>query len=84
MQYFEDFVAEHFRIRAHKILRACKAYVEGAKVGSVITGSVENDSSELQSSSVFRATLSKMMNLLITNFTKNGSTDCEQFRPSPA
>ncbi|KAI3921466.1 hypothetical protein MKW98_013400 [Papaver atlanticum] len=35
-KYFEDYVMGHFRLRAYTILAACKAYIEGAQVGSVV------------------------------------------------
>ncbi|KAK7359488.1 hypothetical protein VNO77_01448 [Canavalia gladiata] len=35
-KHFEDLVAGHFRTRAYGILTACKSYVEGAAVGSVV------------------------------------------------
>ncbi|KAK6919571.1 Ubiquitin-conjugating enzyme E2 [Dillenia turbinata] len=82
-QYYEDFVAGHFRERAHDILAACKAYMEGAKVGSYVRGTVQNGqvSGREDCPHGFRAAVVKMLNALITNFTRNGSEDCEQFRP---
>ncbi|VAI33792.1 unnamed protein product [Triticum turgidum subsp. durum] len=35
-QHFEDLVAGHFRERGHAILAACKYYMEGNEVGSVV------------------------------------------------
>ncbi|XP_037432748.1 putative ubiquitin-conjugating enzyme E2 38 [Triticum dicoccoides] len=35
-QHFEDLVAGHFRERGHAILNACKYYMEGNEVGSVV------------------------------------------------
>ncbi|KAM1513927.1 hypothetical protein ACFX12_025504 [Malus domestica] len=75
-KYFEDFVLGHFRDRAHNILAACKAYTEGILVGSDIT----SPNAEKSGSSQFRATVAKMMNTLVTHFTRNGSTDCDEFR----
>nr|XP_011466900.1 PREDICTED: putative ubiquitin-conjugating enzyme E2 38 isoform X2 [Fragaria vesca subsp. vesca] len=77
-KYFEDFVSGHFRNRAHNILEACKAYSEGTVVGSAIGDAVQNgvDSSSRE----FKSSVARMMNTLVTHFTRNGSTDCEQFR----
>ncbi|CAJ1938879.1 unnamed protein product [Sphenostylis stenocarpa] len=78
---FEELVAGHFRSRAYFILTACKSYVEGAPVGSVVhhlgpsIGSTTADGQK-----EFESAVSRMMNTLIAFFTKNGSTDCDEFR----
>lgn len=83
-KHFEDFVAAHFRDCARNILAACKAYTEGVPVGSAAVGSViedvVQDKAGKRKSVDFKSTLSKMMNMLITNFAKNGSKDIEQFQ----
>ncbi|KAI3876597.1 hypothetical protein MKX03_013299 [Papaver bracteatum] len=48
-KYFEDYVLGHFRLRAYTILAACKAYIEGARVGSVVKD-VEDDNESQNSS----------------------------------
>ncbi|KAL6975837.1 E3-independent ubiquitin-conjugating enzyme E2 [Sarracenia purpurea var. burkii] len=78
-KHFEEFVAGHFRLQAHNILSACKAYVEGAEIGSVVKGRVE-DKAEENHSTEFKGAVARMMNGLITNFGKNGTSDCERFR----
>lgn len=82
MQYFEDYVIGHFHSRARDILVACKAYVDGATVGSVKVkdGVAEIDNEDRNASNEFKVTLRKMINVLITNFTRFGSIECEQFR----
>ncbi|KAF6152792.1 hypothetical protein GIB67_004621 [Kingdonia uniflora] len=42
--HFEDLVAGYFRERAQGILLACKAYIEGAPVGSLVRGVVHKSS----------------------------------------
>lgn len=79
-KHFEDFVAAHFRDCARNVLAACKAYAEGAHVGSAVEDGAQ-DKAVKRKPSEFKSTITKMMNMLITNFTKNGSTDIEQFRP---
>ncbi|KAH0651119.1 hypothetical protein KY284_031031 [Solanum tuberosum] len=80
-KHFEDFVIGHFRCHAVDILSACKAYIEGAPVGSVGKGIVQDLSATAEkSSSTFRESVSRMKNGLITLFTKNGANDCDQFR----
>ncbi|XP_031116617.1 putative ubiquitin-conjugating enzyme E2 38 [Ipomoea triloba] len=76
---FEDLVIGHFQTHAHDILSACKAYMEGAAVGSVVKGEIQgNDGSG--GSAKLKEDVSKMMNGLISNFTKKGAKDCEKFR----
>lgn len=79
LQHFEDLVAGHFLQQAHQILLSCKAYIDGALVGSNVNdraGSQVPDASTRN----FKISVIRMMNMLITSFTKNGSTDCEQYR----
>ena len=42
-QHFEDLVAGHFRERGHAILAACKYYMEGNKVVSVVPDEDDED-----------------------------------------
>ncbi|KAL3364047.1 hypothetical protein AABB24_013005 [Solanum stoloniferum] len=80
-KHFEDLVIGHFRCHAVDILSACKAYIEGAPVGSVGKGIVQDLSATAEkSSSTFRESVSRMKNGLITLFTKNGANDCDRFR----
>nr|KYP61219.1 putative ubiquitin carrier protein E2 26 [Cajanus cajan] len=64
-------------------LRTCKSYVEGAAVGSVVHNlaqNSDNSSSAANGQNEFESAVSRMMNTLIAFFTKNGSTDCDEFR----
>lgn len=80
-KHFEDLVIGHFRCHAVDVLSACKAYLEGATVGSVVEGIVQGASTtEDRSSTIFRESVSRMMNGLISLFTKNGAKDCDRFR----
>ncbi|XP_022738453.1 putative ubiquitin-conjugating enzyme E2 38 isoform X2 [Durio zibethinus] len=81
-EHFEDFVAGHFRNRARDIIVACKAYREGATVGSVVVKDGVPDANKMEkgSSGEFKRKLLKMINAVIKEFVKNGSTDCEQFQ----
>ena len=82
VQHFEDFVAGHFRNRARDIIVACQAYREGAIVGSVVVkdGVADGNKIEKGSSEEFKGTMPKMINAVVKEFVKNGSTDCEQFQ----
>ncbi|KAA8524387.1 hypothetical protein F0562_010822 [Nyssa sinensis] len=79
-QHFEDFVTGHFRVRAYDILSACKAYTEGAIVGSTVEERVQiANGVEKSSSNEFKQAVARMMNGIVSSFIKNGSKDCEQF-----
>lgn len=82
LQHFEGFVAQHFRNHALDILITCKAYLEGAVIGSVVVkdGKAEVGQMDKRSIGVFKSKVDQWMNILITNFVRNGSPDCEQFR----
>ncbi|XP_027064822.1 putative ubiquitin-conjugating enzyme E2 38 [Coffea arabica] len=80
-RHFEDLVAGHFRIHACDILTACKAYMEGAPVGSLVKGKAPDvEAADKSMSKDFKEAVAKMMNGLVSNFTKYGAKDCEQFR----
>jgi hypothetical protein len=89
-QNFEDFVVDHFVTRAHDILGACKAYMEGTRVGSFVKGGgvqVVHKSEQLLIYENFKDELSRHMKELVTLFSRIGVKDCEQFlsyrRPKP-
>ncbi|TYH86112.1 hypothetical protein ES332_D01G019700v1 [Gossypium tomentosum] len=79
-QHFEDFVAGHFRTRAHDIIMACEAYKEGAAIGSVLVKDCVPDpiKTENSSSERFKRTMTKMIDAMVKVFVENGST-YEQF-----
>ncbi|XWS63414.1 hypothetical protein CRYUN_Cryun06bG0095100 [Craigia yunnanensis] len=81
-KHFENFVAGHFRNRALDIIVACQAYKEGATVGSVVVKDGVPDANKIEkgSSEEFKGTMPKMINAVVKEFVKNGSTDSEQFQ----
>ncbi|KAL2343375.1 hypothetical protein Fmac_004660 [Flemingia macrophylla] len=84
-KHFEELVVGHFRTRAYFILTACKSYVEGAPVGSVLHNLAQNSDNSSPAAAAngqkeFESAVSRMMNTLVAFFTKNGSTDCDEFR----
>ncbi|EXB37985.1 hypothetical protein L484_004775 [Morus notabilis] len=79
-QHFEDLVAQYFRCRANDILVACKAYMEGALVGSNIKDRVNNQVDQNSGSKEFKSAVVGMMNLLLTSFLRNGTPGCEVHR----
>ncbi|CAK8578322.1 unnamed protein product [Lathyrus sativus] len=83
-KHFEDFVAGHFRQRGVDILKACRSYAEGGPVGSVLHNAPAPNSRSVNASAKnqkeFQSTVSRMMNTLVAFFSKNGSTNCEEYR----
>ncbi|KAL4585265.1 hypothetical protein LXL04_009881 [Taraxacum kok-saghyz] len=76
-KHFEELVAGHFRTRAHGILSACRAYMEGVPVGFIVDGKIPEEKS---GSKMFKANVGKMVNGLVNNFSRYGATDCDQYR----
>ncbi|XP_024033106.1 putative ubiquitin-conjugating enzyme E2 38 [Morus notabilis] len=79
-KHFEELVAQHFRCRAHDILLACKAYMEGALVGSNIKDRVNNQDDQNSGSREFKSAVADMMNMLVPSFSRNGTLGCEESR----
>ncbi|XP_059662640.1 probable ubiquitin-conjugating enzyme E2 26 isoform X2 [Cornus florida] len=81
-KYFEDFVVGHFFKRAHDILVACKAYMDGAQVGCLTNGGVQDvDAGDRSCSQYFKQNLSGFIKTLVQAFTQIGVKDCEKFVP---
>lgn len=82
-QHFEDFVIGHYFQSCQDILVACKAYMEGACVGSLVRGCVLQDGGEgdKSCSQNFKAVLAGFIQTLVDTFTKIGAKDCDVFLP---
>ncbi|XP_009625388.1 uncharacterized protein [Nicotiana tomentosiformis] len=82
-QHFEDFVVGHYFQSCHDILVACKAYMDGAQVGSLVRGcvldAVEGDKKSC--SQGFKAMLAGFTQTLVDAFTNIGAKDCDKFLP---
>ncbi|PWA84111.1 ubiquitin-conjugating enzyme/RWD-like protein [Artemisia annua] len=76
-KHFEELVGLHFRTRAHAILSACRAYMEGVPVGSITDEKIPDEKSGSKS---FQVAVARMLNGLISNFSRSGAADCDQFR----
>lgn len=61
------------------ILKACRSYAEGGPVGSVLHNTRSINASA-KNQKEFQSTVSRMMNTLVAFFSKNGSTNCEEYR----
>ncbi|KAG9448098.1 hypothetical protein H6P81_014226 [Aristolochia fimbriata] len=78
-KHFEDFVAGHFQLRSHAILQSCKAYMDGAQVGCLVSGGIQDvDEGDKSCSVKFRTAVQEIFPKLIKAFTDNGS-DCSKF-----
>ncbi|KAL5730373.1 (E3-independent) E2 ubiquitin-conjugating enzyme [Ranunculus cassubicifolius] len=77
-RHLEEYVVGHFRVRAHAILVACKAYMDGAQVGCLAEDVDESDKS---CSDDFKGQVGSMVKTLVAAFVKNGSKDCKPFLP---
>lgn len=83
-QNFEDFVKGHFCSRASDILMACKAYMEGAQVGCLAKGGVQDvDAGDRSCSQKFKHSLAGYMKMLVKEFAQTGAKDIEKFLPPP-
>ncbi|XP_015089373.1 probable ubiquitin-conjugating enzyme E2 25 [Solanum pennellii] len=79
-KYFEDFVLGHFFRSAQDILVACKAYADGAQVGSLVRGGVQDvDEGDKSCSPTFKASLAGFIKTVIDTFKEIGVKDCDKF-----
>ncbi|KAI4320742.1 hypothetical protein MLD38_034187 [Melastoma candidum] len=85
-EHFKDFVVGHFSKRAPDIIGACRAYIGGALVGSLVPGAGNGPKADDgdQSSPQFRNTVSSCIGLLLKAFTGIGVKGCEKYSPNPA
>ncbi|KAF3442888.1 hypothetical protein FNV43_RR16806 [Rhamnella rubrinervis] len=75
-KYFEDFVRGHFFNRANDIMVACKAYLNGAQVGSLVKGGVQDvDEGDKSCSKYFKDTLAGVLQMLVADFIQIGVKD---------
>lgn len=77
LQHLEDFVAGHFRTQGRTILRTCKAYMAGVPVGTVVTDSMQLDTSRIKSSK-FSSELKLLFVNLLEAFCAVGA-ECNEF-----
>lgn len=79
-KHFEDFVTGHFYHRAHDIMVACKAYLDGAQVGCLVKGGVQDvDEGDKSCSQKFKDSVANCVNLLVKEFALLGVKDCDKF-----
>ncbi|KAL2245900.1 probable ubiquitin-conjugating enzyme E2 25 [Sesamum indicum] len=77
---FEAFVLGHFCKHARDILVSCKAYMDGAQVGCLGNGGVQDvDEGDKSSSQYFRGSLARFITVLVNTFREIGAKNCEEF-----
>ncbi|XP_065862071.1 probable ubiquitin-conjugating enzyme E2 25 isoform X2 [Euphorbia lathyris] len=80
-KHFEDFALGHFHKYGHDILVACKAYMEGAQVGCLVKGGVQDvDEGDKSCSMGFKNSLPPCVDLLHKELSLIGVKNCEQFQ----
>lgn len=70
-EHFEDFVVRHFISRAHDIMVACNAYMEGAKMRCLVKGAVQEGGESCSGQS--KTSLARNMKVAALNFTGTGA-----------
>ncbi|KAI3466116.1 hypothetical protein Pfo_022779 [Paulownia fortunei] len=79
-KYFEDFVVGHFCKHARDILVSCKAYLDGAQVGCLVKGGVQDvDEGDKSCSQQFKTNLGGFITILVNTFSQIGAKDCQEF-----
>lgn len=79
-KYFEAYVAGHFCKRAREILVSCKAYLDGAQVGCLVKGGVQDvDEGDKSCSRGFRNNLAGYITTLVNALSQIGAKDCQEF-----
>ncbi|KAL8087793.1 hypothetical protein AgCh_037803 [Apium graveolens] len=80
-KHFEDVVSGHFYKHADEILVACQAYMDGAQVGCIVSGGVQDvDEGDKSCSKNFRSSLSGYIKQVVNAFTEIG-VDCTDIIP---
>ncbi|RDY02227.1 putative ubiquitin-conjugating enzyme E2 24, partial [Mucuna pruriens] len=77
-KHFEALVEEHFRQRSKHILMACKAYLEGAPIGSAFGGEKTEHENQKGTSTGFKIMLDKLFPKLVEAFSDKG-INCSHF-----
>ncbi|GER56508.1 ubiquitin conjugating enzyme [Striga asiatica] len=79
-KHFEDFAIGYFCKHARAILVSCRAYLDGAQVGCLVKGGVQDvDEGDKSCSQEFKASLRVFMTTLVNQFVQIGAKDCDEF-----
>ncbi|CAG7875422.1 unnamed protein product [Brassica rapa] len=82
---FEEFVRSHYFERAHDIVKASNAYIDGAPVGSIVKGGVQDIEESSESGSMkFRTEVATFMKTVVEELVKLGVKELEdKLKPPP-
>ncbi|KZV23224.1 hypothetical protein F511_05063 [Dorcoceras hygrometricum] len=79
-KHFEEFVIGHYCKYARDIMISCKAYLDGAQVGCLVKGGVQDvDEGDKSCSQHFKNSLSGFIPTLVNTFSQIGAKDCQEF-----
>ncbi|KAL6535719.1 Ubiquitin-conjugating enzyme [Orobanche hederae] len=80
-KHFEELVVDHFCKHARDILVSCKAYSEGAQVGCLVRGVVQDvvEGDKSSCSEDFKSKLAGFITTLIDTLSQVGAKDCQEF-----
>ncbi|CAF1957941.1 unnamed protein product [Brassica napus] len=78
-KHFEEFVRSHYFMRAHDIVKACNAYKNGAPLGSMVKGGVQDVSeTSKRGSDKFMAEVACFMKTVVDEFVKLGVKELQE------
>ncbi|KAF8099662.1 hypothetical protein N665_0239s0006 [Sinapis alba] len=78
-KHFEEFVRSHYFMRAHGIVKACKAYKNGAPLGSMVKSGVQDVSeTSKRGSDKFSAEVACFMKTVVDEFVKLGVKELQE------
>ncbi|XP_073030850.1 uncharacterized protein [Primulina eburnea] len=79
-KHFENFVIGHYCKYARDIMVSCKAYLDGAQVGCLVKGGVQDvDEGDKSCSQHFKNSLAGFIPTLVNTFSQIGAKDCQEF-----
>ncbi|KAL0864299.1 hypothetical protein Bca101_043417 [Brassica carinata] len=83
-KHFEEFVRSHYFVRAHGIVKAANAYIDGAPVGSIVKGGVQDNEKSTETGSInFRVEVAFFMKIVVDEFVKLGAMELEDILEPP-
>ncbi|CAN6928950.1 unnamed protein product [Brassica oleracea] len=84
-KHFEEFVRSHYFERAHDIVKASNAYIDGAPVGSIVKGGVQDLEESSESGSMkFRTEVATFMKTVVEELVKLGVKELDdKLKPPP-
>ncbi|CAH8354134.1 unnamed protein product [Eruca vesicaria subsp. sativa] len=84
-KHFEEFVRSHYFERAHDLVKAANAYIDGAPLGSIVKGGVQDIEESSEGGSMkFRTDVAVFMKTVVEELVKLGVKELEdKLKPPP-